>query len=426
MSEQPVPQQPDILIQDLEDIPEEPAVQPQPDAKLCARCDAPIPQDETYCENCKVQMQAYPISVGAVIGTVLALLVCLFAVFVLGTNALIARPILEGDKALRADDIKGCYSGYAESYNVADRLNTLLFPHAGKTYFTNGSKTLIKQIRALDRLNGPYQAGQVIDSYFAGGVPKELQDIQAEYNNISVFVTDMQSAVTKYKDTLKPGDTGHYDDMLALVEDCAKKHPETPDYMVDYYRFSVSASVAEQDPARTCAHLDKLIAEAPDALWLYASEGIRAYNENEEYEKSLSICNALMQRDASNTASIGYTMAVLRLLGKYEEALAVYDRALSLNATGSEVERQRAILLMLQGDFETAQEVLVSSYSPQTANLEHVATLAVCAWQNKDTETYKEYKDLLDSYMPYKDVDDFVAGNISLEDIFLSGGGEIQ
>ena len=45
---------------------------------------------------------------------------------------------------------------------------------------------------------------------------------------------------------------------------------------------------------------------------------------------------------------------------------------------------------------------------------------------NADTAVYREYKALLDSYVPYAQVDLFAAGEITLEDIFLSHGGEIQ
>ena len=164
----------------------------------------------------------------------------------------------------------------------------------------------------------------------------------------------------------------------------------------------------------------------PDALWLYASEGIRAYDLDERYTDALAICSRLMQRDASNTSSVAYTIAQLRLLGKFDDALAVYDSALTLTDPSSEMERQRAIVLMLQGEFEKARDILVAAYSPETSNLEHVATIAACAYLCGDDETYTEYKTLLDSYMPFEQVDLLAAGSITLEDIFMTGGGEIR
>ena len=141
----------------------------------------------------------------------------------------------------------------------------------------------------------------------------------------------------------------------------------------------------------------------------------------------IGVTSSLRGEGKSTTSiNIAYTMAELRLLQKYDEALTVYERALALTAPSSEMERQRAIILMLQGDSKTAQDILVASYSPSTATLEHVATIAVCAHMNADTAVYREYKALLDSYVPYAQVDLFAAGEITLEDIFLSHGGEIQ
>ena len=430
MSEHTVPtpehDEPDILIQDLEDIPQDAsAVSDETETAVCERCASPVGDGEVYCASCIEQMHRYPIRIGAVIGAVLTVIVMLFSVFVLGVNLLISHQVVQGDEAMKKGDLRGCYTFYANSYGVAQRLNELLVPNASKPYFTNGSATVQKQIRALYRLNGPYQAGQTINSLFAGNVPASLRDIHDEYTHIAAFVEEMQNSVSDYKDALESGDSGSYDEMIALVEDALKKHPETPQYMAEYYRFSVSYSLAD-DPERTCKHLDTLVEIAPDSLWLYASEGIRAYNLAERYTDALTLCNRLMKLDASAPSTIAYTMAQLRLLQKYDEAMQVYERGLTLTQTSSEMERQRAILLMLQGESKAAEEILIESYNPATATLEHLATLCVCAYMNDSTQVYKEYKTLLDSYIPFAQVDSFVAGDITLEDIFLTHGGEIQ
>ena len=69
------------------------------------------------------------------------------------------------------------------------------------------------------------------------------------------------------------------------------------------------------------------------------------------------------------------------------------------------MERQRAIVLMLQGKLDQARDILIDAYNPETANLEHVATLCVCAHLCGDTSVYAEYKALLDSYKPFVQVD---------------------
>lgn len=420
-----VPEDPDILIQDLEDIPESPVPEPDEPVNRCARCNKGIPEGEVFCEECQQTMSAYPVSAGAWIGAVLAVLVSLFALFVLCVNLLIAHPIVKGDKALEQGDLRTCYSSYSESYSIAKRLNDLLFSGSELSFFTNGARTLEKQIVALDKLNGPYQAGRVMSNYYGEKPPKALQPIYDQYQDISAFVTEMQTRISAYKDTLEAGESGDYDAMVALVDEAAQKLPQTPEYMAQYYRFSVSYSLAD-DPARTVKLLDDLIAMQPDALWLYASEGIHAYDLAEEYEKALTICDNLMKLDASNTATVAYTMAQLRLLRRYDDALEIYNRACKLTDPSSEMQRQRAIILMLNGDYAEAQEILVSSYSPSTATLEHVATVALCAFANGDDAVYQEYKSLLDSYVPYKQVDLFAAGACTLEDIFLSGGGEVE
>ncbi len=419
------PAEPDILIQDLENVPDPSAPEAEEPGRRCARCDKSVPDGADFCDDCLQTMQAYPISPGAWIGAVLAVLFGLFGLFVLSVNLLIAHPVVEGDQALENDDLRGCYNHYEESYNIASRLNELLFPKSDLPFFSNGSRTLEKQIVALRKLNGPYQAGKSIETFYGEKPPKALRETYAEYKDIAAFVEQMQAKYYEYKNTLKPGQTGDCDKMLELVEETAEKLPKTPEYLVQYYRFSVCFS-ASNDPARTCKLLDELIEMQPDALWMYASEGIRAYNQNEEYEKALSICNALMQRDASDPATVAYTMAELRLMQKFNDAVAIYERALKLTEPSSEMQRQRAIILMLQGEYAEAQKMLVDSFSTSTATLEHVATIALCAFANDDKDVYNEYKTMLDSYAPYEQVDLFAAGECTLEDIFLSGGGEVK
>ncbi len=421
------PEEPDILIQDLENVPQAVAPEPDEDGSRCLRCERSVPDGVEYCPECLQTMQSYPVSAGGWIGAVLSVLVSLFALFVLCVTLLIAHPVVQGDKALEDGDLRACYSSYGESYNIAQRLNELLFPNSELSFFTNGTRTLEKQIIAVDKLNGPYQAGKVIDNYYGEHPPKQLQATYAEYQNISAFVTEMQTRISEYRNSLEAGDPGDYDAMIALVDDAAEKLPKTPDYMAQYYRFSVSYSLAD-DPARTCELLDKLIALQPNALWLYASEGIRAYNLAEEYQKGLEICNRLMKLDASDPATVAYTMAQMRLLQQYEEALMVYTRALRLmEEPSSEMQRQRAIILMLdRKDYAKAQEILVESFDPSTSTLEHIATIALCAHANGDAAVYKEYKSMLDSYVPYRQVDLFAAGECTLEEIFLTGGGEVQ
>ena len=124
--------------------------------------------------------------------------------------------------------------------------------------------------------------------------------------------------------------------------------------------------------------------------------------------------------------TVAYTMAELRLMQKFDDAVAIYERALKLTEPSSEMQRQRAIILMLQGEYAEAQKMLVDSFSTSTATLEHVATIALCAFANDDKDVYNEYKTMLDSYAPYEQVDLFAAGECTLEDIFLSGGGEVK
>lgn len=415
---------PDILIQDLEDVEEEKASEAfLEETHLCTRCDTPINDDEQYCEDCKKTMSAYPIRKSTGVFVFLTFLVCIFSVLLLGINSLIANPVLNGDICLSEGDIEGCYRHYAEAYSLSQSLQKNIFANSSLSFFSVGSKTLAKQIIALEKLNGTVEAGNIIGQFFPVSVPNELKAIKAEYDAIGNFVTAAQAALSEYSESLN-GKEAEYGEMSDILEDIIANSPDTPEYMTEYYRFSLAYSMSG-DPAIACKYLDNVISIAPDELWLYASEGINAYKRAGEYTKALSICNDLLKVTPTNQSAVAYTMSVLRLLKKYDEALTVYQKAIGAVASTPELERQRAIILMLQGDTVSAEDILVSSFSTQGASLQHLATIVVCAFANESAEVFDEYKKILDGYATFEQVDAFIAGDITVEDIFLALGGEI-
>ncbi len=416
---------PDILIQDLEEIPQDtrPLLM-QHAPRKCRRCGETCGAEETYCEECLALIHAFPIRRIAVVGALLCALVSLASVFFLGCNLLIARQAVRGDEARAESSWHAASDGYTAANNVALRLNMLLFPGSDKTYFTVGSRTIVKRIQVEREVNGVVNAGKIANECFGDSPPAALRGMMREFAAVGAFVQKMGVLTERYSDSLD-GKAGKYEDMLMLVESALEELPNTPDYMVAYYKFEASYSLAD-DYARTAALLTKLERIAPRELWLYASEGIRAYDLAGEYEKGLAICSRLMTLDPSNPATIAYTISQLRLLNIWDKALEVYEEGLRLTQTTSEMERQRAIILMLQGDLPTALDALVSSYSPRTASLEHVATICVCAFAAGDQTVYDEYKAILDGYARFEQVDLFAAGECTLESIFMTGGGEIR
>lgn len=417
---------PDILIQDLPDVEEtsDELVETEPEC-LCERCEKKVDHGEQFCRECEEEMSAYPLRKSTVIGVIATFLVCVFSVLLLGVNLLIVNPVLNGDICFDSGDLKGCYAHYNEAYSYSQSLQRSIFGDSSLSYFSVGTKTLCKQIIALEKLNGTVEAGQVIDQFFPISVPKELRPIKKEFDAIGGFVNGVNDALTAYTESLQEGESADYTRAVKILEDTINAHPEAPEYMKQYYRFSLAFSL-NKDTSVACSYLDTLVSTAPDELWLYASEGISAYKNDSQYGKALSLCNKLLKIVPSDTSVVAYTMSVMRLLEKYDEAMTVYNSVVAVAGTTPELERQKAIILLLQGDSQSAQTVLSDSFSTQGATLQHLATLVICAFKNNDTETFEKYKQILDGYAVFDQVEAFIAGTVTEKEIFLSGGGEIQ
>jgi len=120
---------PDILIQDLEDVTDndEKEEENEEQLNLCLRCESPVGVDGDYCEECRKEMSAFPIRKSAGIIVFLTFLVCVFSVLLLGVNSLVANPVLNGDVCLAEGDVEGCYSYYAQAYNLSQTLQKNIF-----------------------------------------------------------------------------------------------------------------------------------------------------------------------------------------------------------------------------------------------------------------------------------------------------------
>ena len=162
----PLPQEPDILIQDLEDIPQEslPAAEIKAPQR-CRRCGELCEPEDTYCAQCMPLIRAFPVRRIAVVGVLVCVLVSLISMFFLGTNLLVSRQVALGDEAMLQGSAEAASHGYLNSFNVCARLNALLFPGRQQTYFTPGSRTICKQLLTMREYNGAVFAGKLIEHY---------------------------------------------------------------------------------------------------------------------------------------------------------------------------------------------------------------------------------------------------------------------
>lgn len=418
----------DILIQELPDVEaygDSSDNEDDSEKYYCARCECEVPEFVTLCAECEARIKRYPFSSNAIFLFVIALFISFAGLIIAAANFPIAVNAIKGTNALNNGDLQKCYDYYDKSYSFADELNkrfSVVLP-SGFSLFSSGNKTLVNQFIAINKLNGPFKTGQYIEKYFGDNVPSKLVGIKKEYDEIAKAYEALSKGFDEYYAAV--GESGAtYGGLMAVVDKIVSEN-DFPDYLVNYYRFLAARETGE-DITVALELMDCIIAEKPGAYWLYASDAISLYKQSGDFTKALSICNEILKTDPTDSSAIAYSMSVLRMDGNYKGVLTVYEKAVKIVKTTPEIERQRAIVLMLQGKYKDAEKILVDNYDESTLTLEYAETLCACSLKTGNTKKFDEVCRLLAGYgiQLSESIQKLLSGDTTIEKIYLEGAGD--
>ena len=418
----------DMLIQELEDVDCcGDAEESDSDAEKfhCPRCDRETADGSALCAECEAIVKKYPFSPNAIFLFIVALFISFIGLVAAAANYPIAANTAKGTLALKGGDLNKCYGFYDEAYSYAAALNKRysdVLP-MGFSLFSSGNKTLVYQFVALNKLNGPYSAGQYIEKYFGDKIPPKLVGIKREFDEISEAYSILSRGFDDYYTAIGDAEAT-YGGLMAVVDKIVASH-DLPAYLITYYRF---LAAVETDAGTDVAVelMDSVISEKPGAHWLYASDAIFLYKQSGDFVKALGICNEILKTDPTNTSAIAYSMSVLRMDGNFKGALSVYDKAMDITETTPEIERQRAIVLMLKGEYAEAETILIDNYDESTLTIQYAETLCACAVMTGNGKKYDEVRELLESYeiSLSESILGLQSGTVTVEEIYLEGGGD--
>ncbi|MCL2508713.1 MAG: hypothetical protein FWF05_06010 [Oscillospiraceae bacterium] len=425
----------DVLIQDLEDITEEtPADDAEDEGEkfYCARCEQEVPEFTELCEDCERKIKRYPISFGKFILAFLLMLVSMTGALTVLVNYPIALSVFKGDVALSRKELAKCYEYYAEAYEKSAELNMLSAPPSAGispyTFFTSGNNTLARQFLAINELNGPYVSGQYLERYYEDKkVPFLLRGIKKEYDGIAAAVERMNEEYELYFQNVQTEDDVNFSDLLAILARI-EAEGSYPGYIMEYFRME-AAKMTNADLETRLSHIEKVIEMNSDAMWLYAADAIAAYKESGDFAKALSVCQKLIKKDRTNPSAVADAMSVLRMDGKFGEAMQLYDMSMNNMEQNPAMEREFAIIMLLQGDVDGAHDRLTENYvMDENLTAKYVYALMISALLAEDDEMYGEMNMLLiqNGMMTPDKIQRLGAGSVTVQDIFMKGTGEAE
>ena len=290
-------------------------------------------------------------------------------------------------------------------------------------------RTVLGQARLYRDMGYVENAQSLIQQYYTTDELEKfpnraLRELAQELDAVTDTIAAVEEVFSEYSD-LEDGDLP-YAELIDKID--ALKDAEGASYdgaILEYYKYML-ASMTEQESAVRIGFLQAIEKENPGYGWLYLPAMASEYLLERDYDKVLEICGRMRESNVEDASPYGTEASVYRLQKQYDKALDTAEKGIQLDDTSSEPYRQKAIVLLLQGDQEGALENAQSAYD-LALNYATSYTLALCYLVNDNQDGYDEVVSTLEYYgveMGQK-VLDYQADKLTVEDIFLSGEGDI-
>ena len=412
-----------------------------PQEELCECCgerrkDKSVSENYAYCTECRELMKHYPINVSSLVVALAVIAVAVFAVmgfvsdFSGYNSAKLAKNADSENKKFSAVEY---YVESASFFEEKDVVPKKLYKESANNIFT----TLPQGVRSF------YEVSEIIDlaiSDFEAKLPiyngyKNLRD-QAliMYNSFNAFYTILNNS--EYAN-LDPEDKATIEKVYKEIGDLVGKEltiesmtGEEVTVVYDeasvlFSQFMFAYSYSEYEKAYECLKtLDKI---APDFISMYGYElaiieiQYGNYKTANELAKKLALNNA---EDSSPYAIYSYSE---RMKGDLEDSIEQADKGIALDKENSDLYRQKAISLLLQGKNKEALKVIEEGTSYGEYAVMYY-TYLVIATEAGDTEKVEEIKKILEEAKvetPEK-IQKYLDGKLSYKKLFTEGTGDIE
>lgn len=457
------------------------------DDGLCVVCGNPredSPSD-LYCKECREKFLRTDYGAGHIILAFIMILAAAVGYFVCSATGSIASDVHNAQKQLG----RGNYSEAADACSkISEDTNTIntginaVFSainsnFASKEWFGIGDKTnaiiLESYADVVSISSGEHET--FISSVESALTEDELAKPQYEkvkkvYDFCKELVTASEAYMGGMQEFISYNENGEtkisYDKALKYLDGLGAQ-TTAEKCMADYCRF-LSAFYADKDADTILGFYDSLYENAGEFGYIFTQTYMDASAELEDYDRLENVASKAIERNANDSSAYYYLVlantnkgdyeiglanceelkknnpdsldyygmkaGILRRQGKFEEAVNLCKEGLAAGED-AEIYRQQAIAYMLLENQESALEAikrayeitLQGAYTGEYVSIEVINTAAIISCICGDEETYNEIVDLFESEGVEFDkvVTDCVKGEITFEEIFMEGTGDV-
>ena len=185
----------------------------------------------------------------------------------------------------------------------------------------------------------------------------------------------------------------------ALLTEDSNKYDKAFNY---YYRFICEIYFFGEDEgsaARQVEYLEKVKELLPEQIFIYGYSMMQIALKDGDYEEAKALADEMLAVNAYDDVALSILAIIARQEGDLEAAAAYVEKGIAYENESYECERQHVILCMLNGNFADAYDSVVDMYTRGLASVSECETIAVYA--ALFTDATDEQKAKLDEIVSY-------------------------
>ncbi|MBO7682429.1 MAG: hypothetical protein J6T17_06725 [Clostridia bacterium] len=306
---------------------------------MCAICgENEAAEDSEYCEACLDDMKHYPFEWWQFIIPLMAVFFLVFGILLAKDNVSLFKGVADAQGMARQGQLISALDKYGElNGRIAEGDDTY-----GFQYRKN-------QVKLLNRV-GIQQYG-VLDNYLNAYYPDDLNKWYNRYAAKSAErIEEYQQAYKYFEEAAQSSK-----DFKSLIKafDKAVEGKDVNPAFANYYRYYATLIYGEGVETQK-KYIDAIKAEGKEYESLYLPLEAEMALTSKDYDKALSVCDTLEDRNAEDVYADVYRTVAYRMKGDLKAAAAACDAGLKVDGTASTLNYQRAILFLLDGDLKLA------------------------------------------------------------------------
>lgn len=463
---------------------EAPASNPDDDG-LCIVCgkERGNSPSDLYCNECRAKFLRTNYGVGHIILAFVMVIVAALGYFVATSTVTVSSKLYKAEQCISEKRYNDALNLCSEAFDATDKLNSgvnavikgINSNATNQDWFTEGEKAthLILEtyvhnmtINATDRQTFV----EAVDKYYADGELDQPRNanIKKLYNaikSVDAIATSLdQKMKTEFAVAKEDGTYDvKYDEGIKFF-DSYKVDTDIEKGLMEYYKFML-AYYANKDSKTALGFIDNAYKISGEYGYLYLQNYMGMAWQYKEYDKVLELSKIATELNVNDASAYYYAVKVyiekndldsadkmceemrkanpdgidyystkaevLRRQNKLDEAIEICRKGI-VAGSDSEIYRQQAIAYLLKSDKENALEAIKQSYEIATQNqqlsIQTANTVALICFICDDTKTYEEVEAMFkQNNMELSDsVKKCIKGDITFEDIFMKGSGEIS